>query len=228
MVNFLSFVLVWALSSLLAWAEEETSAQRLENAQKGIASPSWPKKPDNRISPLSGKLVEISQISPRTYQAGKEVVPKDNGLWQKEAGIGGKQVWEGPTGGMWEQARWNQARTWSGGETVNHQYQPSLDSGTNRILAQPQISGSMVDWSSRASSLGAGNEGTLRMYEGRLTHVRQQIWRENQSARDLGRGRREKFTPEDVDKILSQPLEMAQGTVKAQSEGEFPRATAGN
>lgn len=228
MVNLLFFVLVLGLSSLLARAEEETSAQRLENAQKGLDSPNWPKKPDNRISPLSGRLVEISQISPRTYQTGKEFIPKDNGLWRKEAGFGARQVWEGPVGGLWEQARWNQSKAWSGGETVNHQYQPSLDSETNKILAHPKISGNMVDWSSRAASLGAGNEGKLRMYEGRLTQVRQQIWRENQNARDLGRGRKERFSPEDVDKILSQPVEMAQGSVKAQSEGEFPRATAGN
>ena len=51
--------------------------------------------------------------------------------------------------------------------------------------------------------MGQATDGTLRMYEGRLVRVRQQV---NQDAtttdRDLGDGHQEKFTPEEVQKIL--------------------------
>ena len=43
------------------------------------------------------------------------------------------------------------------------------------------------------------------MYDGRLTRVRQRVNREATSTdRDLGEGRREKYNPEEVQKLLKQ------------------------
>ena len=53
--------------------------------------------------------------------------------------------------------------------------------------------------------MGQATDGTMQMYEGRLQRVRQQVNREPSSAdRDLGKGRREKYSPEEVQKMLKQ------------------------
>ena len=70
-----------------------------------------------------------------------------------------------------------------------------------RELSRPEADG----WSSRASRMGQATEGTLQMYEGRLARVRQRVNRDAVSTdRDLGNGRQEKYSPEEVQKILKQ------------------------
>jgi hypothetical protein len=59
------------------------------------------------------------------------------------------------------------------------------------------------DWVSRASPKFQGKEGSLAMYEGRLTQVRETMMKEDPSVkRDLGAGRKEMFDPSEVQKIL--------------------------
>ena len=216
--------------SLAAWAEEENSAQRLENAQKGMAEGSWPRKPDNRLSPLSGKMKDTAEISPRFYGQEKEFRTRSWGDAEREAGSFSSSHWQVPSGRKWEEARWNQAGEWAEGENRNTKFQPSADSGESRILSYRELSRESVpDWSSRSSSLAGGTDGSLRMYEGRLTRVRQQVAREETSARDLGPGRQEKFSPEEVEKMLSEPVGELRGTVTTgRSATASPPATAGN
>ena len=84
---------------------EENSAQRLESAQRGMAEPSWPRKPDDRLSPLSGKMKENREISVRYYGQEKEFRGKSAEGWLKEASFGQKANWEGASGRKWEEER---------------------------------------------------------------------------------------------------------------------------
>jgi len=216
--------------TVAGWAEEENSARRLENAQKGMAEGSWPRKPENRLSPLSGKMKGITEISPRFYGQEKEFRTRLWGDAEKEVGPSSGLNWEAPSGKRWEEARWNQAGDWAERESRNERFQPSAESGGTPALRYRELSReSAPDWSSRSSSLAGRGDGSLRMYEGRLIRVREQVAREEKNVRDLGPGRQEKFSPEEVEKMLSEPVGELRGTVTTgRSATASPPATAGN
>ena len=211
------------------WAEEENSAQRLENAQKGIAEASWPRKPDNRLSPLSGKMKDTQEITPRFYGQDKEFRTKVWGDSEKEANQASSLSWQGPTGRRWEEARWNQTGDWAEQETRNEKFQPAAESGVARILAYRDLSLKAAPaWSSRPAPFAQGGDASLRMYEGRLTRVRKQVNQEEKSLRDLGGDQQEKFSPAEVEKILAKPVEEWRGTVTEQSATASLPSTGGN
>ena len=112
-----------ATLALTAWAEDN-SAQRLENVQQGMAEASWPRKPDNRLSPLSGKMKESREISVRYYGKEKEFRGQSAEGWLKEASFGKKANWEGASGKKWEEARWGQDRDWAAGRGQSEKFQP--------------------------------------------------------------------------------------------------------
>ena len=208
---------------------EENSAQRLESAQRGMAEPSWPRKPDNRLSPLSGKMKENREISVRYYGQEKEFPTKPAGGWMKDARLGQQPRWEGSSGRRWEEARWEQSRDWASGQSQNEKFQPSRELAKEQTLKYREMEREpAVDWSSRSARLGAGREGGLRMYEGRLTRVREQVWRDDDNARDLGPGRQEKFSPQEVEKMLAQPVGEAGRAARAQPRAASPPAAADN
>jgi hypothetical protein len=62
------FLLMFLISPLPA----QESAIAMNNAQQGLADTSWPKKPGNQISPLSGKMKDVKQIGQKEYATGKE------------------------------------------------------------------------------------------------------------------------------------------------------------
>lgn len=198
-------ILVLALV-VAGWAEDENSAQRLENAQKGMAEESWPRKPENRVSALSGKMKEIPQISPRDYGQNREFRTKTWGDSGKSANQLSSHGWQVPDGRRWEEARWKQAGEWAERENRNEKFQPTVDSRANRLLSYRELGQDpSPDWSTRSSSLGVGRDGSWRRYEGKLTRVREQVAREDKNVRDLGAGRQEKFSPEEVERILAEP-----------------------
>ena len=220
---FLFLVLIMA-----GWAEEENSARRLENAQTGMAEGSWPRKPDNRLSPLSGKMKNITVTSPRSYGREKEFRTRSWDDAEKVAGRNSAE-WQAPLGRRWEEVHWNQAGEWEERERRNERFQPLAAAGTGQVLSYRDLDReSAPDWSSRSSSLAGSGNGLLRMYEGRLTRVREQVTREEKGARDLGPGRQEKFSPQEVERMLSHPVGELQGTVTEQSAGASPLSTAGN
>lgn len=208
-----SVLVGWVGIAFLAMAEDEAS---------------WPRKPDSRMSALSGKMKEISEISPRFYGQDKEFRGKEAGEWQKEAKLGSRGNWESPAARGWEGVRWNQSRDWSGVDPSDEKFQPQQGLASEKTKAYRELEKeSAPDWSSRPASLGARTDGSLRMYEGRLTRIREQVSREEQNPRDLGPGRQEKFSPEEVEKMLSQPAAEGQG-VKGRSPTASPPAAAGN
>lgn len=226
-------ILVLVLGSLglvfLAPAEEENSSQRLEKAQTGMAEGSWPRKPDSRLSPLSGKMKEMTEISPRFFGQDKEFRAKEAGEWQKEARVGSGKTWDRSAGHPWEEARWNQTGTWEEGAAKNEKFQPVPRQDAERLLVYRELERSAApDWSSRPSRMGGLVDGSLRMYEGRLTRVREQVWREEQPVRDLGPSRQERFKPEEVEKMLSEPRQASDRGLRGQSAKASPPAIAGN
>lgn len=218
--------------ALLAVAEDENSAQRLDDAQQGMAEASWPRKPDQRISPMSGKMKSMNEIQAKPYGQKKDISPKSASGWQKEANSLQKSAWQASNGRPWQEARWNQALGESAGvsqKTAGFQTARSLarDHGITFRGQEPEVA---QGWASRKTALQADGKGFPRMYEGRLTRVRETVLREDQSARDLGEGRQEKFAPEEVEKMLSQ-FQAPNGLrepLKEQPGGASPPATAGN
>ncbi len=126
---------------------EETSSQRLENAQRGMAGASWPKKPDNRLSPLSGKMKETSEISPRFYGSGKEFeAPRLNHV-QKQAALGQKPAWEGG-------ARVDGNRS-AGSKRTAHRLEPSEANALSRLLPyRTSGHGSLRKWREKLRRTG--------------------------------------------------------------------------
>ena len=200
------------LGSGLPGLGEENSAQRLGNAQSGMAEASWPRKPDNRLSPLSGKMKDSQEISVRYYGKEKEFRGQSAEGWQKEAVFGKKANWEGASGRRWEEARWEQDRDWVADRGESKRFQPQKELASERTVKMPEMERETAPgWSSRAARMGGNREESLRMYEGRLTRVRQQVWQESEETRDLGAGRQEEFSPAEVEKMLSQPAGQPRG-----------------
>lgn len=208
---------------------EETSTERLENAQRGVAEGSWPRKPDNRLSPLSGKMKDTAKISPQFYGQDKEFRVRQAKAWNKEARLGSTTRWEGATGRLWEKERWDQAADWSGGGVRNEKFQPSMNPSAPRVVTFRELgSAPAPEWSSRASRLATRPDGAPRLYEGKLTRVREQVAQKDGNQRDLGPDRREQFRPEEVEKMLSQPVRELRHSATEQPPSASPLVAADN
>jgi len=222
-------VLALAVAAIRSGVAEENSARRLENAQRGMAEGSWPRKPDDRLSPLSGKMKTSQEISVRYYGKEKEFRGQLAEGWRKEASFGKKANWEGAAGKKWEEARWRQDRDWVADRGESEKFQPQKELAAERTVTMREINREAAPgWSSRTARMGEGRGGSLRMYEGRLMRVREQVQQEERGARDLGAGRQEQFSPQEVEKMLSQPVGELRGAAKEQSPEVSPLAAADN
>lgn len=212
LVKNFALVLVIGMASIPTGWGDENSARRLGSAQSGMAEASWPRKPDDRLSPLSGKMKDSQEISVRYYGKEKEFRGQSAEGWKKEAAFGKKANWEGASGRKWEDARWEQDRDWVADRGESKTFQPQKDLASERTVKMPEMERETAPgWSSRAARMGGNREESLRMYEGRLTRVRQQVWQESEETRDLGAGRQEEFSPAEVEKMLSQPAGQPRG-----------------
>lgn len=228
-VRFWILVAALTAGAFFSQAEEEGSARRLDQAQQGMADASWPKKPDSRLSPLSGKMKDMAQIAPRSYGGGKEFRVRPMKELNRESPLGSRAGWEAEAGRNWEEVRWNQERDWSEAGEKNQDFHPTRDlASVNTVNYREMDRENSPDWSSRSSRLVGRGDGSLRMYEGRLKRVREQVWEAKQDGRDLGPDRQEKFRPEEVEKMLAQPAaEIGQGATE-RSPSASPLAAAGN
>ena len=222
-----AWVFGWAL--VLSAVGEENSAPRLEGAQRGMAEASWPRKPDDRLSPLSGKMKQSREISVRYFGQEKEFRAKTADGWMKDAALSQEARWEGTSGRRWEEARWAEGRDWVSGRGQNENFQTSQELAKEHTRTYREVERRPVaDWASRSARLVAGRDGSLRMYDGRLTRVRGQVWREEGKGRDLGPGRQEKFSPQEVERMLSRPVGEPRGAATGQSREASPLAAADN
>ena len=210
---------------------EENSALRLGKAQQGMAEASWPKRPDDRLSSFSGRTKEIGEISSRSYGQTKELTAPLLSHREKQAPLAHRPAWDGAKGNTSEADAWGGARDspWGGKPPSRFQTeQGSSSTGVPRREFRQLERPPAPEWVSRATRVGRQEDGSLRMYEGRLTRIRQEVRREDKNVRDLGPGRQERFSPDEVEKILSQPAPKSRRAATEQSAGASPLAAADN
>ena len=224
------FLLMLVISPLSA--QESSSA--MNNAQEGLADTSWPKKPGNQISPLSGRMKDVKQIDPKAYAAGKEF--KNGRLYEdcRESGMASVPMWDRSGSAVAnKESSLGTRGTSSWDQTKNTSFvqgrRSSLQAREN--LEQREIaSKDSGDWSSRTSRTFQNEDGTKQMYQGRLIHVRERVAQEDPNMRrDLGEGKKEMYSPAEVKKILEgrpapiDPLQKA--PVKVPIKAESPMAS---
>ena len=225
----MAWVAVLTGGACLPMIAEEGSAQRLEAAQREPYEASWPRKPDNRLSPLSGKMKQVATVSPRLYGSGRELPTTKLDSLQKESRLARSPGWDAPEGARWEQARWQAKSEAASGKKLNQRFESVAEwGGTKSFTAEELPRKRAPDWMSRASDRELGADGSLRRYEGRLTRVREQVWQEEEKARDLGPGRQEKFRPNEVERILAEPIGPTRAAVRGQSRAASPPAVGDN
>ena len=221
------FLLMFLISPLSA----QESASAMNNAQQGLADTSWPKKPGNQISPLSGKMKDVKQIDQKEYARGKEF--KNDRLYEdrRESSMASVPMWaESSSSSLDNKESSLSSRSAS---RLDRSENSRFSQGTSSSLQGKQnleqkefTQKEAPDWSFRSSRTFQDGDGTRQMYQGRLTHVRERLsYDEPKTERDLGEGRKEMFTPSEVKKILegrpipTDPLQKApvQVPVKAES-----------
>lgn len=202
------WVLFLILGALLGNVLAETSTENLADAQEGMAESSWPKKPGNETSSFSGKMTDFKQIDMRSYQKGKSFQSSRLYEDRKESSLTGTPLWaQGTSSYQGKESRWS-GRDNSAMDGVSHRdYHANRESSWQKKedveMRKTMERKEGPDWVSRVSPKFQGKEGTLAMYEGRLTQVRETMIKEDSSAqRDLGAGRKELFDPIEVQKIL--------------------------
>ena len=225
------FSLALGMAAVCSLDGEENSALRLGKAQQRIAEASWPKRPDDRLSSFSGRTKEIGEISSRSYGQTKEFSAPRLSHREKQASLAQRPAWEGAKGKTSEADVWGGASDSPWGGKTHSRFQAEQESSSAGVPSREfrQLERlSAPDWVSRATRVGRREDGSLRLYEGRLTRIRQEVRREEQSVRDLGSGRQERFSPDEVEKILSRAAPESRQAATEQSAGASPLAAADN
>lgn len=235
------WVLFLILGVLLGNVIGQTSQENLANAQEGMAESSWPKKPGNEISSFSGKMTDFKQIDLRSYERGKSFQSSRLYEDRKESSLSGTPLWARATSSSYQ----GRESTWSGKESsswdgISHRdydahHESSFQKKDGVEMGKTIEKRDAPDWISRTSPKFQGKEGSLAMYEGRLTRVRETIVKEDsQEKRDLGAGKKEMFDPGEVQKILEgkgrtidpQKPSPVEAPIRAGSGSAFPPVVA--
>jgi len=223
----------------MGWAQG--SAENLARAQEGMREQSWPKKPENQVSPFAGKMTDFKQIDMKNYEKGKSFHGARLYGDRKESSLASTPLWQERSSRME-----GKDSAWSGRQASG------MDARRNQKYGDGQISSWQKkeelemrsvankdgpDWISRASPKFHNHEGGVVMYEGRLTRVRETLVRDDSlGKRDLGEGRKEMFSPNEVQRFLEakgrttdphQPSPV-KGEVRAGSAGAFRPVVAGS
>jgi hypothetical protein len=202
---------------------------------------SWPKKPGSQVSQFSGKMTDFKQIDMKNYQKGKSFDGTRLYGDQKESSLASTPLWEQRTSKLegkdssWagRQASGMSAmrnETYGGGQTSSWQRKEEFEKKSVANKDEP-------DWISRKSPKFQSREGGVIMYEGRLTRVRENFVKDDSlGKRDLGKGRKEMFSPHEVQRLLEskgrttdphQPSPV-KGEIRAESPGAFQPVVAGS
>jgi hypothetical protein len=224
------FLLTFLISPLLA----QESASAMNNAQQGLADTSWPKKPGNQISPLSGKMKDVKQIDQKEYATGKEF--KNGRLYEdrKESSMASVPMWVRSSSAVAnKESPLGTHCTSSWDQTENSRFVQGTRSsfqGRENLKQKEFTQKETPEWSSRASRTFQNEDGTKQMYQGRLIRVRERVAQDDPNMRrDLGEGKKEMYSPSEVKKILEgqpapiDPLQKA--PVKVPIKAESPMAS---
>jgi len=224
------FLLMFLISPLSA----QESASVMNNAQQGLADTSWPKKPGNQISPLSGKMKDVKQIDQKEYATGKEF--KNGRLYEdrRESGMASVPMWARSSSAVAnKESSLGTHGTSSWDQTENTRFVQGTRSslqGKGNLEQKEFIHKETDDWSSRISRTFQNEDGTRQMYQGRLIRVRERVAKDEPNmGRELGEGKKEMYSPSEVRKILdgqpapTDPLQKA--PVKVPIKAESPMAS---
>ena len=224
------FLLTFLNSPLSA----QESASAMNNAQQGLADTSWPKKPGNQLSPLSGKMKDVKQIDQKEYATGKEF--KNGRLYEdrRESGMVSVPMWArslSPVANKESSLGTHGTSSWD--QTENTRFVQGTRSslqGNGNLEQKEFIHKETDDWSSRISRTFQNEDGTRQMYQGRLIRVRERVAKDEPNmGRELGEGKKEMYSPSEVRKILdgqpapTDPLQKA--PVKVPIKAESPMAS---
>jgi hypothetical protein len=225
------FLLMFLISPLPA----QEGAIAMNNAQQGLADSSWPKKPGNQISPLSGKMKDVKQIGQKEYATSKEF--KNGRLYEerKESSMASVPMWAKSSSSSIDNKE--SSLSSRSASRLDQSENSRFSQGTSSSLQGKQnleqkefTQKEAPDWSSRTSRTFQGEDGTKQMYKGRLIHVRERVAQDDPNMkRDLGEGKKEMYSPSEVKKILEgqpapiDPLQKA--PVKVPIKAESPMAS---
>ena len=187
---------------------QESSQSRLDAAEGGSKDVAWPRKPDNRLSNLSGKMKDFREIPNQEYGGSKEFRSERLYEDRQESSLASVPLWSTTDSvyGKKSNTLFSKDSGMSDNDSSDRFDPASSRQQEARIREERELSRQeATGWSSRTSRMGQATDGTLQLYEGRLTRVRQQVSRASTSTdRDLGEGHREKYSPEEVQKLLQQ------------------------
>ena len=223
----------------MGWAQG--SAENLARAEEGMGEQSWPKKPGNQVSPFAGKMTDFKQIDMKNYEKGKSFDGARLYGDRKESSLASTPLWEQRTSKLG-----GKDSSWSGRQASGMDARRNQEFGDGQISSWQKkdelemrsvASKDGPDWISRASPKFQNHEGGVVMYEGRLTRVRETVVRDDSlGKRDLGEGRKEMFSPSEVQKLLEakgrttdphQPSPV-KAEIRAGSAGAFQPVVAGS
>jgi hypothetical protein len=202
-------VLFLILGVLLGNVFGETSAGNLADAQQGLADVSWPKKPGSQVSSFSGKMTDFKQLDMKNYEKGKSFQGARLYGDQKESKLASTPLWEkGISSYSGKESSWSgkQASGMDGAKSssfasVRESSWQNKSMGQLDSIARKES----PDWASRTSPKFQKQDGGLPMYEGRLTRIRETVARQEPGeGRDLGEGKKERFNPSEVQRLLEQ------------------------
>ena len=199
---------LFLLMLLISPISAQESGSAINSAQERLADSSWPKKPGNQLSPLSGKMKDVKQIGQKEYANGKEF--KSSRLYEerKESSMASVPMWAKSSSSSLDSKESSLssrgASRWDRSENSRFSQGTSSSLQGKQNLEQKEFTQKEApDWSFRSSRTFQDGDGTRQMYQGRLTHVRERLsYDEPKTERDLGEGRKEMFTPSEVKKIL--------------------------
>jgi len=175
--------------------------------QEGMGVQSWRKNPDNQTSSFAGKMFESKEIQIKRYEGGQSELGQ-----QLYAGAGNSDFNTRHLQAS-KKSRYSASKNeWSEAKRSNldgviqadlEDRQASAFEKKGEIQMSDLTSKEGPDWVTRRSPQYHQKNGELRMYEGRLVRVRENVSREEDLAkRDLGVGKQEIFTPDEVQKML--------------------------
>ena len=229
------------LLGLVSMGRAQGSAENLSRAQEGMGEQSWPKKPENQVSPFAGKMTDFKQIDMKNYEKGKSFHGARLYGDRKESSLASTPLWEQRSSKMGgKESSWSGRQTSGMDARRNHKYgygQISSWQKKEELEMKSVASKEGPDWISRASPKFQSREGGAVVYEGRLTRVRESVVRDDSlGKRDLGEGRKEMFSPNEVQSLLGakgrtidphQPSPV-KGEIRAGSAGAFRPVVAGS
>ena len=209
---------------------EENSVERLEKAQTGIAQGSWPKKPGQQLSPLSGRTMDWGSTSPRVQGEGREIPLASHLMSDRLSMLADRPSWAGGNEDRNAgELLWGNRMEAPFSAEENPRFSTRRDAGLGKIREERElVLHRQPSWTDRTSGFAERGTGEGRTYVGRLTRVRESVQREPENVRDLGAGKREQFRPEEVEEMLSRPSGEVGLVPTARSSEASLRATAGN